>query len=278
MNPLTKLGLALILVASPIALAASRSVVEAGPLLVVGGGGTPEDAQARFLELAGGPAAKLVVVPWASEREDRGESTVEMWREAGFREVVNADSAAGRKLRQLLTEADAVWMSGGSQNRLMETLAELELQELLYERHREGLLIGGTSAGAAVMSAAMVSGDSGMDGLVAGVTEIYDGLGLWPGVIVDQHFTQRSRYNRLASAVLDTPDLVGIGISERTAVLVLGDGSLEVLGQSNVVVIDARNATVEDSEPGDPHSAQGLRVDLLRRSSNFELDGEGEGR
>ena len=119
----------------------------------------------------------------------------------------------------------------------------------------------------------MISGDSGLGDLGVGVTEVFDGLGLWPRAVVDQHFVERSRYNRLLSGVLDHPELLGVGIGERTAVLVRPSGDFRVMGEGNVLVVDARAAEVaEAGELGEPASARGLRVDVLRAGDAFVYD------
>ena len=133
----------------------------------------------------------------------------------------------------------------------MKAIDGTGLAEVIRARYQAGAIVGGTSAGAAVISEAMITGDADLQSLTAQKTVIAKGLGLWPEVIVDQHFLKRQRDNRLISAVIDHPSLVGVGIDESTAVVVHG-GSFDVIGESSVVVIDARDATVE------PSSASGL--------------------
>ncbi|MGB0330812.1 MAG: cyanophycinase, partial [Planctomycetota bacterium] len=189
-----------------------------GVVLAVGGGGTPAVALQRGLQGAprseGGP--RVAVVPFASGREDRGQETVEMWREAGAPSVALVPEDEGA--RALLESADLIWLGGGSQTRLMESLERLELVELIQDRHRAGALVGGTSAGAAVLGGIMISGDPEPDAYTGGAMAPVRSLELIPGVIVDQHFRERRREGRLISALLDRPaGWVGVGISEATA-------------------------------------------------------------
>jgi cyanophycinase len=118
----------------------------------------------------------------------------------------------------------------------MERLNQLELVKLIRERHARGMVAGGTSAGAAVMSKVMIAGDASKAGEPPLIAE---GLGLWPEAIVDQHFVARGREPRLRVAVKMHPELLGVGIDEGTAVLVRGN-DFEVIGGS-VTVIDARS-------------------------------------
>ncbi len=221
-----------------------------GPLMVVGGGKIPDAVRARFIELAGGPEAQILIFPQASEREDAGSGHLKAWKESGANNVAIAELIDPVRIARDLVRADAIWFGGGSQNRLMAALEAAECVEALRRRHQQGCVFGGTSAGAAVMSQAMLTGDAHTDRLEPGTTVIGKGLGLWPGVIVDQHFLRRRRFLRLFAAVLDTPELVGVGIDEGTAVLV-EDGSWEVIGGSPVLVIDARGAEVWDAEVSD---------------------------
>ena len=161
-------------------------------------------------------------------------SVVDKWKEAGVDEVAILDLSDHKRAISEVENADLVWISGGSQRRLMDSLKGTGVPEVLRRHYREGGVIGGSSAGAAVMSKFMITGD-----------EVVAGLGLWPEAMVDQHFLARRRFNRLLRAVLDRPSLIGVGIDERTAVFLHGK-SFEVLGESSVLVLDARKAKTED--------------------------------
>ena len=117
----------------------------------------------------------------------------------------------------------------------------------------------------------MLTGDSRMDRLTPEGVKLGEGLGLWPDVIVDQHYVVRARWGRLLSAVLTHPENVGIGIDECTAVIVTGR-SFEVVGKSNVVVIDARKTTRMESKDSDPEAASGVALHVLRAGMRFDLD------
>ncbi|MCC7013162.1 MAG: cyanophycinase [Planctomycetes bacterium] len=246
-------------------------------LVIVGGGGTTPPIVARALELARGRESYVVVLPQASESEQRGVESTQMWKDAGASEAVNLDDLSDRE-RALaeLERADLIWFGGGDQKLLMEALRQADLIETISRRASRGVVCGGTSAGAAVMSAVMITGegtDKGTDELkkiAAGATLVSQGLGLLPGAIVDQHFLARQRNNRLLGAVLDHPELIGVGIDERTAFIVV-DGRAEVLGEGGVVVYDARRAAVERSEPGQRSAARGIEMHVLRSGMVYEL-------
>jgi cyanophycinase len=153
----------------------------------------------------------------------------------------------------------------------MRALAKTDVPEAIRRRYMEGAIVGGTSAGAAVMSQVMIAGKSDLGSLTAGDTPTYTGLGLWPDVIVDQHFLKRGRFSRLTTAVLDRPKLIGVGIDESTAVVVTGR-TFEVIGRSNVVVVDARKATMTHAKNGEPAAGANLTMHVLRAGMRFDLD------
>ena len=249
-----------------------------GPLVIVGGGTRTPEILERFVSLAGGKEARIVVVPFASidpheagriqklEFEQHGASSVHV--------LAETDAA------QVLETATGVFMTGGDQSRLRDVLLHKELLEPLQRAHARGVLVGGSSAGAAVMGDLMITGnelatrerDSGFRQIRRGTVEVLSGFALWPGVVVDQHFTERRRHNRLLSVVLENPELVGVGIDEATAVVVDAQGNFEVLGWGGVSVYDARKAGGSSAkEPGDELSVRGLELHLLRAGERFTL-------
>ena len=201
---------------------------------------------------------------------DAGDRSVERWRKAGAKEATKVAFADRVAARAAIERATIIWIPGGSQSRFMEAIAGTGLADVIRRRHRAGAVVGGTSAGAAVLSAVMITGDSDLKSVAAGKTATADGLALWPEVIVDQHFLRRQRVNRLIAAVLDRPALVGIGIDEGTAAVVRGS-RLEVIGVSSALVVDARGARVADSTPGSVHAGTGLALHVLRAGMTFDL-------
>ncbi len=244
----------------------------AGALVVVGGGKTIPAIQEAVFTLAGGSGARIVVLPQASASERRGVGSVEMWAQHGPADVQSLDPLDAPGVRVAIESADLIWMPGGSQSRLMEALQEANLVDLIRARHRAGAVVGGTSAGAAVLSTHMITGGdtADLESVRKGGTELGQGLGLWPDALVDQHFARRRRNNRLLSAVLDNPHLIGVGIDERTAVI-FESGELRVVGDATVHVYDARGASVHHTEPGEPLSAIGVILHLLRQGMRLKV-------
>ena len=234
-----------------------------GPIIAVGGGGTTEAILAKTLAFAGGLEAVVAVLPQSSEAEDAGDSSVKMWLDAGAKKAFKVDFADRAAARALLESASLIWMPGGDQNRFMKTIVGTGLDDVIRARHRAGVAVGGTSAGAAVLSRAMITGDADLQSLTAHKTTIAPGLGLLADVIVDQHFLRRQRQNRLMSAVLERPEQLGVGVDEATAAI-FHNGTIQVLGRSAVVVIDARRAQVESIAADRPVAARDVRVTILR--------------
>ena len=256
-----------------------------GSLVIVGGGERSEAMMRRFVELAGGPGAHIAVVPNASsDPEETGRALVAELDSLGARAFVyhldHAAASAESSVRPL-DSAGGIWFSGGDQIFVTQALAGTPVLHAMQRRYREGAVIGGTSAGAAIMSDSMITGNQTPPGDTTGYygdeypaiarrrVEIVPGLGFLPGAIVDQHFIRRERHNRLMSAVLERPSLLGVGIDESTALEVRPDGRWRVLGESAVVVYDARHARVTDR--GRPLlGATGLRVHVLPAGAMFD--------
>jgi len=253
------------------AAAAAAQPAPKGHLVIVGGGGTPDAVLARALALAGGPAAKIVVFPQASELAETGDVNVEMWKKAGATDVRWIPLTDPVAARGAVLSAALIWFPGGDQVRLMKAFDGTGVPEAILARYRAGAVVGGTSAGAAVMSALMLTGDADLQSITAGATKTLPGLGLWPQAIVDQHHLKRQRQSRLVSLVLDHPSMVGVGIDERTAVIVSGGTRAEVLGESTVLVVDARKAKVEPRPAGQRSAARNLTLHVLTEGMRFEI-------
>jgi cyanophycinase len=279
MNPTLQglIAAAALLVATPLA-------GQQGSLLIVGGGAQPPALVQRFVDLAGGAReARIAVIPLASESaKEAGDEKVaqfvgEYGADAFMLLPLPAEAVAG--MPGALDGVTGVWFSGGDQARITDVLAGTRLLEQIRNLYRRGAVIGGTSAGAAIMSDSMLTGNQfdadtvGYFGdefpvIAARRIQVVPGLGFLPGTIVDQHFLARERHNRLISAVLERPSLVGVGIDESTAIEVQPDGRWLVLGKSQVIIYDAREATVVAH--GTQLGAAGIRVHLLLPGSVFD--------
>ena len=169
-----------------------------------------------------------------------------------------------------LQAAALVFVSGGDQELLTELLRGTEFLQVLRRRyqHDAGLLLAGTSAGASVLGEQMLVNGRGWRSLLRGGIEVQPGLGLLPGVLIDQHFAERARYPRLLHAVLAYPHLLGLGLSEETGLIFRPGQPAEVFGDEVVMVVDGRHLTAnnyQQTATGQPIGGQGFAVSLLVR-------------
>ena len=211
-----------------------------GALVICGGGRLPESARREFVRLAGGPKAKIVAIPTASEDADGPAATLaeftEPWRKQGVASAVLLHTRSRARadepgFTRPLEEATGVWFSGGDQSRVTDAYLGTAVERALHAVLDRGGVLGGTSAGAALMSRVMITG--GQDKATVGT-----GFGFLPGAVVDEHALWRNRVNRLLGVLADHPDLLGVAIDELTA-LVVREGRREVMGDSYVVTCRA---------------------------------------
>lgn len=225
-----------------------------GYLFVVGGGARPDYLMQRLMSLAGEGEKNVLIIPFASgEQEMTGAFQKEQFIKLGAAscEVLLCDKEDVDKQESLekLSGVNIIFFSGGDQNILTEYLNGTELLAKIKTIYKEGGVIGGTSAGAAVMSRVMITGEErsstpGNQDFVEIEREniiTSAGFGFLDNVIVDQHFLYRKRHNRLFSVLLDNPGLRGVGIDESTAIIVKPNSTFEVVGESNVLVFEPVN-------------------------------------
>jgi len=261
-----------------------RSVapVSAGTLFVIGGA---EDRVGRrsvlraFVGLAGGSGFRVAIVATASSLGPEILDTyATLFGDLGAAECIqlrpeNRADANDPALAEQLTGVDAVFMTGGNQVKLSAVITGTRFGDAVHAAYDRGALVGGTSAGASIVSEHMVAFGSEGDTPRQGMTQTSAGLGLLPGVVVDQHFDQRSRYGRLLSLVARSPSLLGIGVDEDTAAVVRGARLLEVVGRGCVFVVDAAGAVSDAhlAEHGAPMLVSGAVVHTLPQGAQFDL-------
>lgn len=234
-------------------------------LLVVGGGARPANAMKKFVEWSGGQKSQILVITWASGvPEESFTSLQKQFTESGSGMVVHAATRpldADKKVQFIkqLNSATGVFFSGGDQNRTMDVLADVELLKLIREKYVNGIPFGGTSAGAAVMSDPMMTGDADLKILDGKKVGVRGGLGLIPNVMFDQHFLVRQRHNRLFGFLIENPKYLGVGIDEDTSVLIEDNRHLRVAGATQVMFVNSIG------------SGGSMKVDFLKAGELFDL-------
>jgi len=241
-----------------------------GALLLSGGTRTAGALIAEAARIMAGRPAHVLVVPIAPPRGDGGKVDADTWRKAGFSDVETLDAVDAEHAAAQIDEATFIWMTGVEASRLIDQLVASGAASRIRARYEAGAVVGGTNAGASAVAELMIvaGGDDGE--MQTGRVPTVGGLGLWRGVIVDEHFVSKKRFNKLMAAVIDHPQFVGVGIDEDTGVVF--DGStIRVVGEGNVVVLDARHATVNPSRPGDASAATGVEMQVLAGGMTHEL-------
>ncbi len=268
---------------SPSPSASGNGAGPRGHLFIIGGGERPEGLMRRFVDLASeNGTGKIAVFTMASGVPlEVGPELVAEFRELGVKDVafhqLTRKEALDPANAEILAGAGGVYFAGGVQSRLTDVLLDSPIHKRLLELYAQGGVVGGTSAGAAVMSEVMITGDERRQAeegrewstIEEGNVVTVRGLGFIRDAVVDQHFVARRRHNRLISLVLEKPEIIGIGVDESTAVIVRPDGLYEVAGKNQVVVYDARRAATFGTETG-RLGAHGMGMHVLVAGDVFD--------
>jgi cyanophycinase len=231
-----------------------------GTLMVCGGGALPEEVYDEFVKLAGGPKSKLVLIPSAHPYENlealnyRFNGWLQYSTESfHFLHAATREEAESEEFAKPLEDATGVWMSGGAQGRLADLYKGTRVEYYLQKLLERGGVIGGTSAGAAIMSQTMIRHGSSREAVIDA------GFGLLQAAVVDQHFTERARHTRLLGALRENPEKIGIGVDEETAIIIRAN-KVRVLGQNRAtVIVPAQNRTMSLHLLGSGEEAELIR-------------------
>lgn len=265
----------------PAATADHAPASKAGRLLVIGGA---EDRLQdriilrRFVELCGGPPAHILVLTAASSVPDASwQGYQPVFTELGASQTSHLDlrspdDANTPEAVERILQADGIFMSGGDQRRLMDTLWETAAARAMHTAfHLRGCCIAGTSAGAAVMSRQMLAIGAATKLPRKDTVTLDIGLGFVNHAIVDQHFSERRRLSRLLSALAQRPDMLGVGIDEDTALLIERQRGIEIIGQGAVTLVDGRamRSNFNEAEPEQRLEMLDVRLHLLPSGNRY---------
>ena len=233
----------------------------------------------RFVRHCGGREANIVVIPTASRLDDTGERYERILTEIGAANVTSLNfktRADGEREDWLerIANATGVFFTGGNQLRLTTILGGTPAAKMIRQVNAAGVTVGGTSAGAGILSEHMIAFGSEGGSPRADSVRLVPGLGLTNRFIIDQHFRQRDRLGRLVTALAYNPFSVGIGLDEDTAAFIGPDNTLDVEGSGAVTVVDAERAefsSMAQADENDPVCLIGLRVHILVRGATFNL-------
>jgi len=255
-----------------------------GHLVIIGGGDKPGYVTQKIIALAGGKDAKIIVIPNASsEPIESAQYNVDEFIKMGCtnvnylycsREKANQDSITNK-----LNGVTGIFFGGGDQAFLTRDLLGTKLLDAIKNIYENGGVISGTSAGAAVMSHVMITGNELKNNdstdifitIEKGNVENIKGFGFINNAIIDQHFIKRKRLNRLISMVLENPDLIGIGIDEATSIIVNPDDTFEVLGENQVMIFNPINSFNIKEDSHQNLGVENLKVDILLSGDKYDL-------
>jgi cyanophycinase len=255
---------------------------ERGWIIPIGGAENKENSPQilrRFIELAGGAAGDIVVIPTASLSHDTGPRYERLFSEMGARNVASLDFDTRRDAEEpgrleRLGRATGIFFTGGNQLRLATLIGGTAVAKMVRRLNAGGIPVAGTSAGAAFISEHMIAfGDEGSTP-IAGSVRLAPGLGLTNRFIIDQHFRQRDRLGRLLTALAYNPFAVGIGLDEDTAAFITPDNTLEVEGSGGITVVDAAEvqfSSMDSVNEGRPVCLLGVKLHILTQGATFNL-------
>ncbi len=248
---------------------------EKGSLIIVGGGNVGVDIWSKFIELAGGPGANIIIVTTADEDSSisKGRSvekeTLEKLgvHQISFLHTRDPKTANTEAFVAPLKAATGIWFRGGRQWKLadayLHTLTQKECMNVL----NRGGVIGGTSAGATIQGSFMVRGDTKGNTIMIG--DHTEGLNFMHNVTIDQHHLKRNRIFDLVDVIKKYPELLGIGLDESTAIVVQKD-VFQVIGTSYVAIYDIDQINGQSKGPRELNSSSGPFY-FLGNGQKFDL-------
>ncbi|HRV55181.1 MAG: cyanophycinase [Flavobacteriaceae bacterium] len=236
----------------------------------------------HVVQQAGGPDAKIVVIPTASSIPvEVGENYLKAFDKLGCKDVTILDirtrkQAVSAVALNHVKQAQCVMFSGGDQSKISNYIGGTALHDMLLERYKndEGFVIAGTSAGAMAMAEEMIAGGSSTKSFVKDAVKMKKGLGLIPQLIIDTHFIQRGRFGRVAEAVAKHPDLLGVGLAEDTGIIIKNGKDCTVIGSGMALVFDPRKLKHNNEKilkPGTPMSLTNMKVHVLANGDRFNI-------
>lgn len=255
-----------------------------GHLFIIGGGERSAEMMKQFIALSEDfRSGKILILPMASSVPDEvgPEQALEFQSygaKSAVSQILSKEDAMDPESVKLFEDVGGVFFSGGVQSRLTDVLLDTPVHKMLIDFYEAGGVIGGTSAGAAVMSEIMITGDErrtvdddhAFETIEANNIVTARGFGFIKTVIIDQHFVRRKRHNRLISLVAEDPGILGVGIDESTAIVVNPDDTFDVIGERSVIVYDFSGAEVKIF-PTKGVGAHNGRMHILKQGDRFDL-------
>ena len=233
----------------------------------------------KFVTIAGGEDARIAIIPTASQLETTGGRYERIFKELGAR----AATALPYKSRtdceradwlDVLDKSTAIFLTGGNQLRISTVLGGTPVAKAIRRLNARGVHVGGTSAGAAILSEHMIAYGAEGASPRAGMATLAPGFGMTNRVVIDQHFRQRDRLGRLLTALAYNPFAVGLGLDEDTAAFIDADDVVEVVGAGAITVVDAsslEHSSMGFASSGDAICLTNVKLHVLTPGGKFDL-------
>jgi len=246
-----------------------------GRLIAIGGNEDRVDEQIvlkRVVSEIGKKDFSVAVITTASEEPiQRGKEYHKVFKSLGAQSVEilsmqKRKEANDATIAHLLDKVDLTFISGGDQLRLTTIIGGSKVLDSLHRRLNNGGLIAGTSAGAAVFSDTMIYEGKSEEGLLKGKVYTRAGFGFVENIVFDTHFMTRGRIGRLVQVVTTNPTCIGVGIGDDSAVILNGDGTMEVIGSGQVIIVDGsmiRHSNIMEIKKGGAIAVENIRVHSL---------------
>jgi cyanophycinase len=252
------------------------------PVMVIGGAEDKVNGCAilnAFFHSAGGKLATIGVIPCASQEPSVvGDRYYQIFKGMGAQQVQILDIRQPQECDEerwlnVLSNCTGVFLTGGDQLRLRDLIGGSKFMASIEQRIALGnLVLAGTSAGAAIIGEKMISGGSSGDSPSQSLVDLTTGLGIFPDLLVDQHFHNRNRMARLMSAIAAHPDKLGVGIDEDTCAAFEDDSTFEVIGKGTITIVDPGKLTHTNylsSSQSAPLSLHNLTVHILSQGDRY---------
>jgi cyanophycinase len=254
-----------------------------GYIVPIGGAEDKEgtaDILRRFIDVSGGNGSRIVIIPTASKLEDTGRRYEKLFKKLGADEakalpLSSRDDAGKGEWLDYIEKANGIFVTGGNQLRLTTILGGTPIAKAIRRANARGVAVGGTSAGAAILSEHMIAyGEEGHTPH-AGAVALVPGFGLTNRIMIDQHFRQRDRLGRLLTALAYNPFAVGVGLDEDTAAFIDHSRKLSVVGTGALTIVDASELThssIAEAKQGRAVCMTNIRLHVLTAGGTFDLE------
>jgi len=235
----------------------------------------------RVVREVGKPGYKVGVITTASEEpEQRGQEYQQVFTTLGASEIKiltikTRAQANDSTLSRTLEDVDLIFLTGGDQLRLTTIMGGSKILAAIQNRLEAGALIAGTSAGAAVFSDTMIYEGESEEGLFKGRVLTTSGFGFVKNIVFDTHFMARGRIGRLVQIVTTNPTCIGVGIGEDSGVVLKGNGTVEVIGTGQVIIVDGSDiahSNIMDIKPGRPIAVENVRIHSLVNGYGYDFN------